>query len=320
MFLQTYGLLYQQNANIFTTLFDDLRGYYKGQSANLNEVMDSFFSKLLQRMFELLNRNHEFNSVYLNCVSERMNDLKPFGEVPMKLSTQVRRAFIAARTFVQGLAVGRDVINTVMEVPNVRNSGTAELLRALTSTRCSSRRTGYVPAERQHLHHALRPRGYYKGQSANLNEVMDSFFSKLLQRMFELLNRNHEFNSVYLNCVSERMNDLKPFGEVPMKLSTQVRRAFIAARTFVQGLAVGRDVINTVMEIPPSEACLKAFVRMTYCPHCRGLTSTKPCNNYCLNTMKGCLAHQADLNAPWNEFIGHGYVRLHGESELTNEM
>lgn len=30
----------------------------------------------------------------------------------------------------------------------------------------------------------------------------------------------------------------------------------------------------------------------------------KPCNNYCLNVMKGCLANQADLDTEWNLFIG----------------
>ncbi|CAL1544757.1 unnamed protein product [Lymnaea stagnalis] len=146
-------------------------------------------------------------------------------------------------------------------------------------------------------------RSYYKGKDMNLVEIMDNFFSKLLQKMFELLNVNYHFDESYLNCVTERMNDLKPFGEVPQKLSHQVKRAFIAARTFVQGLAIGRDIVSTIMDIAPSEACLKATVRMMYCPLCRGLTSTKPCNNFCLNTMKGCLAYQADLNVPWNEYI-----------------
>ncbi|KAK7499221.1 hypothetical protein BaRGS_00009481, partial [Batillaria attramentaria] len=115
MFVKTYGLIYQQNSDIFADLFSDLRAYYKGKDRNLVDVMDNFFSKLLQKMFELLNGAYVFDDDYLSCVTERMNDLKPFGDVPIKLSTQVKRAFIAARTFVQGLAIGRDVISTVME-------------------------------------------------------------------------------------------------------------------------------------------------------------------------------------------------------------
>ncbi|XP_041350171.1 glypican-6-like [Gigantopelta aegis] len=146
-------------------------------------------------------------------------------------------------------------------------------------------------------------RGYYKGKDKNLMDVMDNFFSRLLQKMFELLNRQYDFDDEYMSCVTERMADLKPFGDVPNKLSIQIKRAFIAARTFVQGLAIGRDVIMSVMEIPSSEQCTRALMRMMYCPHCRGLTQTKPCNNYCLNTMKGCLAYHAELNVAWNEYI-----------------
>ncbi|XP_059143613.1 glypican-6-like [Physella acuta] len=146
-------------------------------------------------------------------------------------------------------------------------------------------------------------RKYYKGKDLNLLEVMDSFFSRLLQKMFVLTNANHNFDDEYLSCITERMNELKPFGEVPMKLSVQIKRAFIAARTFVQGLAIGRDVINNVVEIPPTEGCLKAVVKMMHCPRCRGLTSTKPCSNYCMNIMKGCFAHHADLNTLWNAYI-----------------
>ena len=57
-------------------------------------------------------------------------------------------------------------------------------------------------------------------------------------------------------------------------------------------------------QISPTEQCVRGVVRMMYCPHCQGLTSTKPCSKYCLNTMKGCLAYQADLNDVWNEYIG----------------
>lgn len=43
---------------------------------------------------------------------------------------------------------------------------------------------------------------------------------------------------------------------------------------------------------------------MLYCPYCRGVPGLKPCHNYCLNVMRGCLANQADLDPEWNLFIG----------------
>lgn len=102
-------------------LFTDLKSYYKGNGVNLQDALDGFFTKLLQKMFELLNQQYKFSDDYLQCVTEHMDDLKPFGGIPQKLSTQVKRSFVAARTFVQGLAVGRDVILAVAKVSEYKN-------------------------------------------------------------------------------------------------------------------------------------------------------------------------------------------------------
>lgn len=53
-----------------------------------------------------------------------------------------------------------------------------------------------------------------------------------------------------------------------------------------------------------SPECMKAMMKMVYCPHCRGMASVKPCSNYCSNVMKGCLANQADLDPEWQNLIG----------------
>lgn len=116
MFVRTYGLLYQQNAEVFSDLFHDLKLYYKGNNMNLVTILNNFFTNLLQRMFQLLNGQYKFEQDYLNCVTKHMDELKPFGDVPQKLKLQVKRAFIAARTFVQGLAIGRDVILSMERV------------------------------------------------------------------------------------------------------------------------------------------------------------------------------------------------------------
>lgn len=116
MFLKTYGVLYEQNSKIFAELFQNLKLYYKGRALNLEDVLDSFFSALMQQMFRLLNANYVFDGRYLQCITDQMDQLQPFGDVPGKLSSQVRRAFIGARTFHQGLAIGREVITAVSKV------------------------------------------------------------------------------------------------------------------------------------------------------------------------------------------------------------
>uniref|UniRef100_A0A667WVL3 Glypican 6a n=1 Tax=Myripristis murdjan TaxID=586833 RepID=A0A667WVL3_9TELE len=142
---------------------------------------------------------------------------------------------------------------------------------------------------------------YYTGGNVNLEEMLNDFWSRLLERMFQLLNSQYHFTDDYLECVSKYTDQLKPFGDVPRKLKAQVTRAFIAARTFVQGLMVGREVANRVAKVIP--ACIRALTRMLYCPYCRGMPGLKPCHNYCHNVMRGCLANQADLDAEWNVFI-----------------
>lgn len=57
-------------------------------------------------------------------------------------------------------------------------------------------------------------------------------------------------------------------------------------------------------QVPLSQKCIGALMRMTYCPHCRGMPTAKPCANYCSNVMKGCLANQADLHTEWSHLAG----------------
>lgn len=105
-----------QNSEVFQDLFTELKRYYTGGNVNLEEMLNDFWSRLLERMFQLLNSQYHFTDDYLECVSKYTDQLKPFGDIPRKLKAQVTRAFIAARTFVQGLMVGREVANRVAKV------------------------------------------------------------------------------------------------------------------------------------------------------------------------------------------------------------
>ncbi|KAM6446487.1 glypican-6 isoform 2-T2 [Liasis olivaceus] len=164
---------------------------------------------------------------------------------------------------------------------------------------------------------------YYTGGNVNLEEMLNDFWARLLERMFQLINPHYHFSEDYLECVSKYTDQLKPFGDVPRKLKVQVTRAFIAARTFVQGLTVGREVANRVSKVSPTPGCIRALMKMLYCPYCRGLPTVKPCSNYCLNVMKGCLANQADLDIEWNLFIDAMLLvadRLEGPFNIESVM
>nr|XP_032834977.1 glypican-6-like [Petromyzon marinus] len=141
------------------------------------------------------------------------------------------------------------------------------------------------------------------GGAASLDESLADFWMQLLTRMMELVNPQLRFTPEYLRCVASSADGLKPFGDVPRKLRPQLGRAFVSARAFVAGLAVGRDVVTRVTQLPVTGECAVAMTRMLHCPLCRGVVSARPCAGFCLNVVKGCLANQADLNAEWNNFL-----------------
>merc|ERR1719431_2128698 len=144
---------------------------------------------------------------------------------------------------------------------------------------------------------------YYENGNVDLEEALRKFFSHLYQRMFTVLNSQYSFDSKYLECVSKNMKKLQPFGDVPKKLTLQLRRSFVATRTFSQALMEGKKVLSKILKIPPKDKCAEALTKMTSCPACQGLPAIRPCSSYCSNVMKGCLAYHAELSDSWDKFV-----------------
>nr|XP_019966658.1 PREDICTED: glypican-1-like [Paralichthys olivaceus] len=147
-------------------------------------------------------------------------------------------------------------------------------------------------------------RQYYRGSALNLDETLSEFWSRLLERTFKSSTPAEvSLSEDYLECVAKQQETLRPFGDVPRDMKAKVIRAFVTARSFVQGLIVSGEVVRKVSQVSLSAECTKALMKLVYCPHCRGLSSVKPCSNYCSNVMKGCLANQADLDTEWQNLI-----------------
>ncbi|KAM9386285.1 glypican-1 [Pholidichthys leucotaenia] len=147
-------------------------------------------------------------------------------------------------------------------------------------------------------------RQYYRGSALNLDENLSEFWSRLLERTFKTsAPMDVNLSEDYLECVAKQQETLRPFGDVPRDMKAKVIRAFVKARSFVQGLLVSADVVKKVSQVSLSPECTKALMKLVYCPHCRSLASVKPCSNYCANVMKGCLANQADLDPEWQNLI-----------------
>ncbi|XP_062988327.1 glypican-1 [Elgaria multicarinata webbii] len=146
-------------------------------------------------------------------------------------------------------------------------------------------------------------RRYYRGSNINLEEALHEFWTRLLERLFKSMNPQYHLPDEYVDCMMKHSEQNKPFGEVPRDLKLKATRAFIAVRSFVQGLGVGNDVVRKVSQVPLSQYCSRAIMKLMYCAHCRGMSNVKPCNNYCRNVLKGCLANQADLDPEWKNLI-----------------
>ncbi|XP_067944756.1 glypican-6-like isoform X2 [Watersipora subatra] len=164
---------------------------------------------------------------------------------------------------------------------------------------------------------------YYKGGSINLEDAMNQFFKDIFVRMFALQSPEYDLSDSYLSCVGNQMENLKPFGDIPKTLTRNVRQAFVAARTFVQALAVGRNVALKVAQVEPTESCIEAYTKQSFCSLCKGLNSLRPCHEYCMNVMKGCLANHAELKSSWVKYVAamNGLAeRLEGEGSFNVEV
>ncbi|XP_037809429.1 glypican-4 [Lucilia sericata] len=142
---------------------------------------------------------------------------------------------------------------------------------------------------------------YYTRGRVDLLDVMDTFFNTLYQKMFQVLNAQYTFDEKYLRCVSEHMKELKPFGDVPDKLSVQIKRSFVATRTYGQALGTAADVSKRLVNVRLNADCTSALTKMQHCGSCKGYTE-KPCTNYCINVIKGCLHFYNELDTEWENY------------------
>ncbi|XP_068136824.1 glypican-1 [Hyperolius riggenbachi] len=149
----------------------------------------------------------------------------------------------------------------------------------------------------------LELRQYYRGPAVNLEETLMEFWSHLLERVFKAQNPQVNYSYEYLDCVAKQYDHLKPFGDIPRDMKLKATRAFIAARSFVQGLSAASDVVKKVTQVPVSQECTQKVMKLMYCPLCRGHSNLKLCDNYCWNVLRGCLANQADLDSEWRNLI-----------------
>ncbi|XP_059936185.1 glypican-5 [Mesoplodon densirostris] len=144
---------------------------------------------------------------------------------------------------------------------------------------------------------------YLFGVDVNPEEFVNRFFDSLFPLVYNHLINPGDISLEYSECIRMARRDISPFGNIPKRVLGQMERSLLPSRTFLQALNLGIEVINTTDHLHFSKECSRALLKMQYCPHCQGLTLSKPCMGYCLNVMRGCLAHMAELNPHWHMYI-----------------
>nr|XP_048278007.1 glypican-5 [Myodes glareolus] len=156
---------------------------------------------------------------------------------------------------------------------------------------------------------------YLFGADVNPEEFVNRFFDNLFPLVYNhLINPGVTDSSPqYSECIRMARQNVSPFGNIPRRVMGQMGRSLLPSRTFLQALNLGIEVINTTDHMHFSKECSRALLRMQYCPHCQSLMLSKPCMGYCLNVVRGCLAHMTELNPHW-----HAYIR--SLEELSDAM
>lgn len=146
---------------------------------------------------------------------------------------------------------------------------------------------------------------YLLGSELSVEDMVQRLFDSLFPPVY-----NHlispglgDLSPAYAECLRGVRRDVKAFGQAPNILTDQIWRSGMSGKLLLQALHLGIEVINTTDHLQLSRECRRALLKMHYCPHCQGLTESKPCMGYCLNVMRGCLASLAEIDTHWREFV-----------------
>lgn len=146
---------------------------------------------------------------------------------------------------------------------------------------------------------------YFNGSELLLTDKVDNFFGELHKKMYVMTKPFGQFTENYQTCIYDNTNYARPFGDTQRKIAHQTSRSFMASRVFMEGLREGVDVVSELLNLPVGDECSIAFMKMTQCSICYGVSSdiVRPCMSYCKNVMKGCFTYIIMIQGKWDEYI-----------------
>ncbi len=148
-------------------------------------------------------------------------------------------------------------------------------------------------------------RDHLRGRPANVPLAVEHFFDELFALLYQdqMNPRNRRVDGFGSRCIAGQQRTIRPFGNAPQELGTKLYQSVELARLLLTSLHLGVEVLNSTHHMQVGKKCGRALLEMRYCGMCQGFTNVKPCKNYCVNVMKGCLANFVDIDPHWNEYV-----------------
>lgn len=146
---------------------------------------------------------------------------------------------------------------------------------------------------------------YVLGGNVTVDSAVQHFYDNLFPFVYlRMLTQGPALPDVeWTRCMRSTRRTVEPFGLFPEDLVRDLAGSLLAGRAMKRAVAVGAEVLTATEKVPLSRECERALLRMMYCPHCRGLTLIQPCEGYCLNVLRGCLADVSELDEPWRRYL-----------------
>jgi len=63
------------------------------------------------------------------------------------------------------------------------------------------------------------------------------------------MNSQFHFGTSYLSCLSKHMNEVNPFGDVPAKVASSVKKSLMAIRTLTMALKSGFSITDSMKKV-----------------------------------------------------------------------
>ncbi|XP_048845162.1 glypican-5-like isoform X2 [Brienomyrus brachyistius] len=146
---------------------------------------------------------------------------------------------------------------------------------------------------------------YVLGGNVTVDSAVQHFYDNLFPFVYlRMLTQGPELpEGEWTQCLRATRRMVEPFGPYPEELVKELSGSLLAGRAMKRAMAEGAEVLTTTEKMLLSRDCERALLRMMYCPHCRGLTLIQPCEGYCLNVLRGCLADVSELDDPWRRYL-----------------